>query len=466
MPARSISSVMIVDIERRNDYDKWSFHMKKVNRLILYVILGYIVIISLINLYLTRENFDNADRDYRVSINRIENGIHEYEELYGMPPSSLATLSDFTSQEYPGISAIYNINLSDSTIDEQKEFLDMDDSDYVIITTDNYYYKVTYIADNNHGAQVRLTVNVISSILFVVCLGLIIYIRQRMIKPFYRLSDVPYELSKGNLTIPVKEQKNKLFGRFVWGMDLLRENLEQNKARELELQKEKKVLLLSLSHDIKTPLSAIKLYAKALGRNLYKSEDKKQEITENISTKVDEIEGYIAEIVKASNEDFLTFEVDNQEFYIRDVLEAIREYYDDKMSLNQIDFTVGNYSNCLIIGDKDRLVEVIQNVIENAIKYGDGRKISVEAEKDDESYSINILNTGCTLSGRELPHIFDSFFRGSNVAKQQGSGLGLYICRSLMHLMDGEITAEFQNNIQNDSFERCVMCVKITLRLA
>ena len=74
------------------------------------------------------------------------------------------------------------------------------------------------------------------------------------------------ELAKGNLSVPVKAEKSKFLGRFLWGMDMLRETLESNKEKELALQKEKKTLVLSLTHDIRTPLSAIRLYAKALAR--------------------------------------------------------------------------------------------------------------------------------------------------------------------------------------------------------
>ena len=103
----------------------------------------------------------------------------------------------------------------------------------------------------------------------VLVIAVILYIKFRILAPIERLTDVPYELSKGILTAPVKETKNHFFGRFIWGVDMLRENIEQQKKRELDLQKDNKILLLSLSHDIKTPLSAIKLYAKALSKGLY-----------------------------------------------------------------------------------------------------------------------------------------------------------------------------------------------------
>lgn len=82
------------------------------------------------------------------------------------------------------------------------------------------------------------------------------------------------ELAKGNLSVPIKAEKSKFLGRFLWGMDMLRETLEGNKEKELALQKEKKTLILSLTHDIRTPLSAIRLYAKALAEEIYTTGDR------------------------------------------------------------------------------------------------------------------------------------------------------------------------------------------------
>lgn len=416
--------------------------MKKMNRLIFLVAIGFIVFMCLVNIYLSQKNFQNAGREYRVSINRIEKAVAAFEQERQKAPGDLEELMQFAGvEEYPLITNLYGIELKGSTKEEVANFLCREPEDYVVLATEDYYYKVTYRSDSTLKGQTIILVNGIALIMLGLVLALFVYIRQKILLPFYRLSEIPYELSKGNLTIPLQENKDKFFGKFVWGMDLLRENLEENKARELELQREKKMLLLSLSHDIKTPLSAIKLYAKALSKNLYKEETKKQEIAENINEKVDEIEGFISEIVRASNEDFLHFDVNNREFYIKEVLEQIREYYEDKMALNQIGFKIGAYSNCLVYGDADRLVEVLQNIIENAIKYGDGRKIWLEINREEDEYGIMVSNTGCRLPNKELPHIFDSFFRGSNVEKKPGSGLGLYICRQLMHLMEGEVTA-------------------------
>ena len=416
--------------------------MKKINRLILFLLFSLVLIIFSVNFFLSRDGIWQGGREYRVSINRIKKAVADFECEKGKPPESLEILTEYYGDEgFPYITGLSVIEAGVNDREPFVRFLDEGDSDYVLFATNQYYYKAAYTAGGSGKKSVLLIVDGICILLFIMMLSVLLYVRNNILLPFYKLSDVPYELSKGNLVLPIQENKNRFFGRFVWGIDLLRERLEENKAKELELQREKKMLLLSLFHDIKTPLSAIKLYAKALSKNLYREEEKKQEVVENISEKVDEIERYISEMVRASNEDFLHFDVSNGEVYIGDVIEEIREYYTEKMQLNQIVFEIGNYQNCLVFGDESRLVEVLQNIIENAVKYGDGRKIWIEFERNDEEIVVCVYNTGCDLEAKELHHIFDSFFRGSNVGKKPGSGLGLYICRSLMHQMEGEISA-------------------------
>lgn len=438
--------------------------MKKIDRLIGLVITCFLVLIGLVNGILVLSSDRGGDREYRVSINRIREAVRAYESREGRAPDSLDILLSKNKAEedenYPGITGLYHLAVN-APAKELAQFLQDEPEDYVILATQEYYYRITYKADKNEKKRILFIVNGVAIVMFLAMLFLLLYMRQNVMLPFHQFASIPYELSKGNLTIPLKEHKNRYFGKYIWGMNLLRENLEEHKVRELQLQKEKKLLLLSLSHDIKTPLSAIKLYAKALIRGLYKEEERKQEIAVHINEKVDEIEDYISEIVRASHEDFLQFDVNNTEFYAKEVLEQVRAYYGEKMELNQIDFEIAAYDNCLLIGDAERLLEVLQNIIENGIKYGDGRRIWIKANREDEGYEISVSSTGCELLNKELPHLFDSFFRGSNVGKKPGSGLGLYICRQLIHLMEGEITA----SITKVDGER-LMVVTVVLRLA
>ena len=225
----------------------------------------------------------------------------------------------------------------------------------------------------------------------------------------------------------------------------------------LKLQKEKKTLILSLSHDIKTPLGIIELYAKALEKNLYTDEKKKQQTAIGIQHQCVEIKDYMNQIITASNEDFLHLEVQEGEFYLAELIRQIRQFYSDKLALLKTEFIIAPYDDCLLKGDCDRAVEVLQNVIENAIKYGDGTTIALSFAAEENCMLISVRNDGCTLSAPETLHIFESFWRGSNVGSNSGSGLGLYICRHLMHQMGGEIFAKNTDGTMTVTavFEKC-----------
>ncbi len=397
--------------------------MKAFNRIFLAVAAVIILLFAVVNMLLAADRSDGG-RLYRVEINRL------VRELEANGSADISGCAYVTNIERYGEN-FYNT-----------------DSDYVICEINGELYRFDYNTNGCSG-KTYLTgmVNTVLGVMALLLLAVMLYIKFAILAPFERLSGIPYELSKGNLTAPVKETKNRFFGKFLWGIDILRENIEQQKQRELEMQKEKKTLLLSLSHDIKTPLSAIKLYSAALSKNLYPDAEKQHKIAENINEKADEIEGYVSQIITASREDFLSLEVNMGEFYLSELIGKITEYYREKLALIKTDFIIGEYKNCLLSGDLNRSVEVLQNVIENSLKYGDGRRVELLFPEDDECVQIAIVNGGCTLGKDDLPHIFESFWRGANAKNIRGSGLGLYICRQLMCRMNGGIFAKIDDDI-------------------
>ena len=397
--------------------------MKAFNRIFSAVTVAIILLFTVVNMILAADK-TVVSRQYRVEISRLAREIEA---------NGSADISE----------CVYVTN-----IEQYGEKFYSTDSDYVIYEINGELYRFDYSANGySNKAHFVGIVNAVLGVIAILFIAVMLYIKYAILAPFERLSSLPYELSKGNLTTPVKETKNRFFGKFLWGIDILRENIEQQKQRELEMQKEKKTLLLSLSHDIKTPLSVIKLYSAALSKNLYSDTEKQQKVAESITEKVDEIEGYVSQIITASREDFLSLEADMGEFYLSELIEKITGYYREKLALIKTDFIVGKYKNCLLSGDLNRSVEVLQNMMENALKYGDGRRVELIFPEDDECVQIAVTNGGCTLGKDDLPHIFESFWRGANAENIRGSGLGLYICRQLMRKMNGEIFAEIDNGI-------------------
>lgn len=319
-----------------------------------------------------------------------------------------------------------------------------------------------YCVEEAHGVLYRFvyrheeerilkkTQRTIKAVMLAVFLGTIIllwYIGKKIVYPFQKLNGMAKELAKGNLSAPVREEKSRYFGQFLWGVDMLRENLEQERKERLALQKEKNTFVLSLSHDIKTPLAAIDLYVKALSENLYKEEEKRRQALEGIGRNTEQIKSYVDEIVHNMREDFLLLEVTCKEFYLMALVKELAVYYEEKLKLLHGKLEIEATENCLLYGDFDRTVEVLQNICENALKYGDGQWIRLSFDDEEDCKLITVENSGSTFSEEELPHIFDSFYRGSNSENVKGSGLGLYICKNLLHKMDGEIFAKIHQDI-------------------
>lgn len=311
--------------------------------------------------------------------------------------------------------------------------------EYRIEDINGTWYRFCY--RKNPGSYTVIMMNGMLMAMWLISAVVLYMMGKKIIAPFNTMEYLTTELAKGNLSVPVKAEKSKFFGRFLWGVDMLREKLESDKIRELELEKEKKTLVLSLSHDIRTPLSAIDLYTKALATNLYDKEEERQQAIAGIRRNADEINRYVEQIVQAAREDFLQMEVHNGEIYLSKVIRMLVHYYAEKLEQLHTDFIVEDVPGCLVYGDEERMIEAGQNILENAIKYGDGRNIRISFSEEEDHVLVSITNTGHTLPQEEMAHIFDSFYRGSNSEHVRGSGLGLYICKELLHKMDGEIYA-------------------------
>lgn len=393
--------------------------MKAFRRLCIVVTTVFLLLTAVLNLFLMRTK--NSDESiYRVEAKRLADEIEE--------------TGEFDLGKYPHVTGVFKA-------DDGKLYIS--DEHYLIIEAGGTLYRVEYIVGN--GQYSIAAINCAFGALFLLMIGLLYYIREHIIVPFGRLNDVPQELARGNLAVPIPEEKSRFFGKFTWGVNLLRESIEEGRKKEVTMQREKKLLLLSLSHDIKTPLSAIKLNARALAKGLYKDEEKQRAAAESINTRADEIERFVSEITKAASEDFMSFEVTQGEAFLSVIITRINARYAPQLSMSGTELLIRKYDDCILSCDPDRLAECLQNLIENAIKYGDGRRIEISCDKMDGCELITVSNTGCTLEAKELPQIFESFHRGNNADKVQGNGLGLFICKRVMSLMGGEVFADIRN---------------------
>ena len=420
--------------------------MRRYTRLMTVCLVLTLMAIAIANLLVL--NSGNADTNalYKVEINRIMNGM----------------VSEGAYREW---------NLAGFPHIEKIEFLpaeapDREIRDFYAPDSGNVLIQPLYVEDICQGYikfhytyaetallhKTLLIMNSVFTLLFVVVTVVFVQLRNRLLKPFEVLAEMPRQLARGQLLKPARIEKSQYLERFLWGLDVLRESLTIQKKRHQNTEREKKTLILSLSHDIKTPLSAIKLYAKALKENLYDDPEKQHDIVNRIEEKSLEIEGYVKDLVRGATEDMLGIEVNNTEFYLRDMVKQLQYNYKERLELLNTELLVGKYDNTLLRGDIERAQEALENVIENALKYGDGKPVSLHFSREEDCHLLTIRNTGCELPQDEILHIFDSFWRGSNAQAQPGSGLGLYIARQILHKMDGDIYASIEEDAMQVTF--------------
>ncbi len=394
--------------------------MSRFNRLIIAVTVLFAVIFAAANLLYSKDG-DTRGRPYEVEAERL-----------------LRVITEGNDADISGCEYITAVTADDGTA----EFYSRSGS-CLFRSAAGRVYRFDYtLTDKERTDRGRLLMNLFIAAGALLSFGVLFYVRQQIIKPFSELSEVPYQLSRGNLAIPLRESRSRYFGRYIWGTEMLRESIDARRSRELELMKQKQTLIMSVSHDIKTPLSAIRLYSSALQRGLYRDGEKLMEVYKSIDDRAREIERYTTDLMNTAGAEPAVPEVKAGEMYISELIGRIEKAYADRHELSHTELRILPYTDCLISCDPERAAEVMQNLMENAIKYGDGAEIELRTENEDGCKLLTVTNSGCTLSEEEMPHIFDSFWRGSNAKGKTGSGLGLYICRTLMTQMNGSIFAK------------------------
>lgn len=372
---------------------------------------------------------------YRIEVNRI------MEEL-----QAGKTIDELDMTTYQTITAVRYLDTNDKRTTQIVAFYEDQDNPYVITPWIKAGQIEGYFRFDYHIKKSQKHIFfIVEGMLFIVEVFILIllwYLKKHLIKPFQQLSILPESFAKGHYKSNIKVEKSRYLQRFLWGMSQMQDSLDISRKRQIELLKEKKQMHLSLSHDIKTPLNLIKLYSKALKEDVYETSEQQRQTYDKINDKCEEIEGYVNEIMKTSREDILDLQVEKGEFYLFDLMERVLDTYKEQCVLRQIELYIGPFENRLLYGDIDRSQEIFENLFENAFKYGDGRRIEVTFCEEDGCQLIRVFNTGKVVEEREIIHLFDSFYRGSNATHQNGNGLGLYIARTLMRKMEGEIFAQ------------------------
>lgn len=262
-------------------------------------------------------------------------------------------------------------------------------------------------------------------------LVLILVIWYFYIRPFNKLSDFASSVSKGNLDEPLNMNRHNYFGAFTESFDRMREELKKSSEREAAANRSKKELVAELSHDIKTPVATIKATCEVMEMK-YKDPDVQDKVSV-IKSKASSVEHLVDNMFKATLDDLDELKVTPREessLIIDDMLSDLRFY--------GTVIRKGEIPQCLILADKLRLEQVIDNIAGNSFKYA-GTDLEVEYASDSENIRVILSDRGPGVPEDELAMLTTKFYRGSEASGsgKDGSGLGLYLASRFMEKMGG-----------------------------
>ncbi|MCR5251395.1 MAG: HAMP domain-containing histidine kinase [Lachnospiraceae bacterium] len=271
----------------------------------------------------------------------------------------------------------------------------------------------------------------ISVVLLASYLSFLFYVNRNVVRPFLRMKEFAGLVARGNFDEPLIMDRSNVFGVFTESFDIMREELKASRQRENELKMKEKELIASLSHDLKTPVTGIRAICGVLSVKV--ADEYVKAKIENIEQKTQEIGMLINDLLSSALDDLGEMNVSLAE-ETSDILNALAEEHDVYGRVHAEEVPA-----CIIRTDKNRLSQVIGNIISNSNKYA-GTRIDVSYGFNGNYLDMKIRDHGEGVDPGEIELLTNKFYRGSkNTAGKEGSGLGLYISSELMKKMQGQL---------------------------
>lgn len=330
---------------------------------------------------------------------------------------------------------------------------------YIWSITENGVTKgfVVFTFDDDNTTRTTIISEIVIGISFLVSVAFFIYIDRKIIHPFNMLSEYPERIAKNENSASLPESRNKYFGKYIWGMNMLRDRLSGDTRKLRQMEKEQLTLVSTIAHGIKTPVANIKLYSEAIKSGLYRDDgipDKKDaEVADKITKNADDITVLVKDLLDSASKGVVVFEPKIEGFYLTEIEDFIKKEYDNRLNVLRIPYTIDLKSRVMINSDKEGVTRMLTQLMENAIKYGDGRGIRVTIDKNDDGYVFAVSDVGSRIPDSEMPYVFNSFWRGSNAEDVEGNGLGLYEAAFIARKLGGDIQVRYLSESEETEFE-------------
>ncbi|MED1913846.1 HAMP domain-containing sensor histidine kinase [Bacillus thuringiensis] len=294
----------------------------------------------------------------------------------------------------------------------------------------------------------------ILSLLTIVALtnGVLTFLVSRsIIRPLYALKQAANEIKEGNLEHPVQLHRKDELGELGEAFEEMRGRLYDSIHLQLQYEENRKQLISSISHDLKTPITGIKACVEAVQEGIADTEAKREKYMKMIAIKSEQMDRLIDELFLFSRLDLnklpFHFEEVDMRAYMAQFAEELR--LDPRMNGVPIRYDEHNESPIPVIADQEKLHRVLMNIVDNSLKYlnKDEKLIRLEVEKAEGEVIVAISDNGTGIEKEAMPHIFDRFYRAdpSRNLAMGGSGLGLAIVKQIVEGHGGRVWAESES---------------------
>ena len=284
-------------------------------------------------------------------------------------------------------------------------------------------------------------------IMAMTCSFLLAWIYRSILTPIETLKKATRNIRDGNLDFEVEIGDNDEIGELCADFEEMRIRLKESTEEKVVFDSQNKELISNISHDLKTPITAVKGYVEGLLDGVADTPEKQEKYLRTIYNKANDMDRLINELTFYSKIDTnripYTFNKINVKEYFDDCFEDIGM----EMSQQQVALSYDNKvaPDVMVIADAEQIKRVINNIVGNSVKYMDKQEKSIAIRVMDvgDFVQVEIEDNGRGIAAKDLPYIFDRFYRTdtSRNSSKGGSGIGLSIVHKIMEDHGGKVWA-------------------------
>lgn len=328
---------------------------------------------------------------------------------------------------------------------------------------------VNIIAINSSYKPIRLDIKhemstlVVSYILIVIIISLIVVtvtngilstkIYKKLIDPLELLSYGAEQIKNGNLDFELNYESDDEFKQVCGDFDEMRIRLKNSVDSQIKYEEDRKQLVVGISHDLRTPLTAIKGYVEGLRDGIANTPEKQKKYLNTIYTKACDMDILVDSLFLFSKLDTGSFPFKFDIINIKEYIETFYGYVKDEFYGENIEFFFNNKCDklCKVKIDSQEMNRVLLNIVENSVKYKDKCKgeIKISLYEEEKTIILEISDNGKGVKEEELSSLFVRFYRCdiSRTNPNEGSGLGLAIAKHIVDAHGGKIIAYNMNGL-------------------